>query len=160
MKVSIRGGGTPLLLLDGMPTDLDMINSINPVEVETIEVLKGTSAAIYGIQGGNGVIAVYLKRGYSGNSRDRRGIISAKIPGYYTARQFYAPKYNIRKEEHDLPDRRSTLYWNPMVKTDAAGKAMVSFYNADEVTSMRAIVSGVSDSGLLGSTTFLIGQDN
>jgi len=39
------------------------IDGINPNEVKSIEVLKGTSATIYGSRGAAGVILIYLKSG-------------------------------------------------------------------------------------------------
>jgi TonB-dependent starch-binding outer membrane protein SusC len=51
----------PIYIIDGIPGD---INSINPNDIEHIEVLKDASAqAIYGSSGGNGVILVSTKQG-------------------------------------------------------------------------------------------------
>jgi len=70
-KFNIRGmasitntGGSPLILVDGVPGD---INMINPQDVESISVLKdASSAAIYGARGAFGVILVTTKQGKSG----------------------------------------------------------------------------------------------
>jgi TonB-dependent SusC/RagA subfamily outer membrane receptor len=157
-NVSIRGGGTPLFLLDESPVELDMILGISPMDVETIEILKGATAAVYGSRGGNGVIAIFTKRGPSVNSNyQQSGTTTAKLQGYTKTREFFAPSYAQAKEEHNLPDLRSTLYWNPVVKTDSQGKARVSFYNADKVPNLRLIVEGISPGGLPGSQTLLIG---
>ncbi len=65
IKVSIRGVGSntdndPLVIVDGYRGTLD---SFNPSDVESITVLKDAQAAIYGIDGANGVILVTTKRG-------------------------------------------------------------------------------------------------
>jgi TonB-dependent SusC/RagA subfamily outer membrane receptor len=39
------------------------IDYINPQEVKSINILKGSSAAIYGVRGSNGVISITLKNG-------------------------------------------------------------------------------------------------
>ncbi|MBO9618895.1 MAG: hypothetical protein J7539_07660 [Niabella sp.] len=44
---------------------------------------------------------------------------------------FYAPRYNANYINDSLPDYRSTIYWNPLVVTNANGEANVSFYAAD-----------------------------
>lgn len=62
-SLSIRGFGTPLIIVDGIQTDF---NNINPTEIATVTVLKDASAAIYGARSGNGVILVTTKRGKSG----------------------------------------------------------------------------------------------
>lgn len=61
-KIIIRGIGTnssatdPLILVDGVEvTDL---SSIDPMNVKSVDVIKDGSAAIYGMQGANGVIII------------------------------------------------------------------------------------------------------
>ena len=61
---SLTGNNNPMLLLDGVPVGLGLLNSINPNDVESVNVLKGTSAAaIYGPDARNGVIVVTTKAG-------------------------------------------------------------------------------------------------
>lgn len=157
-EISIRGGGTPLFLLDGMQIDADFVMSISPMDIESIEVLKGNSAAIYGSRGGNGVIALYSKKGVNaGAGQAAAGTATAKLMGYYKTREFFSPSYQVAREEHNLPDLRSTVYWNPAVKTDSTGKARISFYNADQVQSLRVNLEGLSPRGQPGSRSILIG---
>ncbi len=65
-KFNIRGatslnGGSALVLVDGVETDL---NLINPQDIESVSVLKdAASAAVYGPRGSFGVILVTTKRG-------------------------------------------------------------------------------------------------
>ena len=64
---SIRGGNSPLYIIDGLPANA---SSINPYDIESIEVLKDASAtAIYGSRGANGVILVTTKSGRSGRTQ-------------------------------------------------------------------------------------------
>ena len=71
-QILIRGFGTinntqPLYIIDGMPTDQDGLESVNPYDIESIEVLKdAASGAIYGARAANGVILVTTKRGKLG----------------------------------------------------------------------------------------------
>lgn len=87
VDVSIRGGGTPIYIVDGimMPSGslevgngtIETPNSINraglaglnPGDIESIEVLKDASAAIYGINAANGVILITTKKGAEGAPR-------------------------------------------------------------------------------------------
>ncbi len=63
---SVTQSSAPLYVIDGFPQEDANFNSINPAEVESIEVLKDASAtAIYGARGSNGVIIVTTKRGKS-----------------------------------------------------------------------------------------------
>ena len=67
--VLIRGipsfsGTDPVVIIDGVPQTLTDFNSINPVDIESINVLKdAATTAIYGVKGGNGVIVVTTKSG-------------------------------------------------------------------------------------------------
>jgi len=69
MKVRIRGinsiasGNDPLYVIDGVPKQ----STINPDDIETIQILKGPSAtAIYGSRASNGVIIITTKEGQKG----------------------------------------------------------------------------------------------
>ena len=67
--VLIRGipsfsGTDPVVIIDGVPQSLTDLNSINPADIESINVLKdAATTAIYGVKGGNGVILVTTKSG-------------------------------------------------------------------------------------------------
>ena len=67
--VRIRGLGTvnnnnPLYIIDGVQTtDGSILNSINPSDVDQINVLKDGAASIYGARASNGVIIVTTKNG-------------------------------------------------------------------------------------------------
>jgi TonB-dependent starch-binding outer membrane protein SusC len=58
---SFLGSSEPLLVVNGVI--VNSIDNINPVEVKSINVLKGTAASIYGLQGSNGVLSITLKNG-------------------------------------------------------------------------------------------------
>jgi TonB-dependent SusC/RagA subfamily outer membrane receptor len=57
---SFNTSGMPLLIVDGIM--VSTISNISPQMVESVEVLKGASASIYGVRGSNGVILIKLIR--------------------------------------------------------------------------------------------------
>ncbi len=62
---SLRGDSEPLYVIDGVsvaPGPSGYL-AINPYDIKSIEVLKGSRAAFYGVRGGNGVIVVKTKGG-------------------------------------------------------------------------------------------------
>ena len=64
---SINRSGSPIFVIDGIITG--NLNSINPADIESMQVLKDASAAaIYGADGANGVIIITTKRGQSGKT--------------------------------------------------------------------------------------------
>ncbi len=82
---SINAGNEPLFVIDGMlitndngqlnggavaGSPLNGLASINPADIESIEILKDASAtAMYGARGSNGVVIISTKRGKAGTSR-------------------------------------------------------------------------------------------
>jgi TonB-dependent SusC/RagA subfamily outer membrane receptor len=87
VNLSIRGAGTPLFIVDGvmMPSDSPEVGSgqtqvpnsidrsglvgLNPSDIESIEILKDASAAIYGIGAANGVVLITTRKGTSGQPK-------------------------------------------------------------------------------------------
>jgi len=72
-NIVIRGQGSitqdnsPLYVIDGFPLENSNANSIDPADIESIDVLKDASAtARYGARGSNGVILITTKKGKSG----------------------------------------------------------------------------------------------
>jgi TonB-linked SusC/RagA family outer membrane protein len=62
---SISAGAGPLYVVDGFPTG--SIETLNPNDIETLDILKDASAtAIYGSRGSNGIIIINTRRGRSG----------------------------------------------------------------------------------------------
>ena len=62
---SITASSEPLYVVDGFPTD--NIQTINPGDIESMDILKdASSTAIYGSRGSNGVIIINTKRGVAG----------------------------------------------------------------------------------------------
>ncbi|MBN1987696.1 MAG: carboxypeptidase-like regulatory domain-containing protein, partial [Prolixibacteraceae bacterium] len=57
----------PLVVVDGVPGR--SLGDIDPVDIESISVLKDASAAIYGATAANGVILVTTKKGQAGKPR-------------------------------------------------------------------------------------------
>jgi TonB-linked SusC/RagA family outer membrane protein len=63
--VNTMGGNDPLYIIDGFPGS---INSVNPSDIESLEVLKdGAAAAIYGSIAANGVVIITTKKAKEGN---------------------------------------------------------------------------------------------
>ena len=99
-RITIRGSSsfadnTPLIVVDGVPmsnsstTDNNVdygtgLSAINPDDIESISVLKGGSAALYGMRAGNGVILITTK---SGRSNDQG--INVTYNGSFTVDNMY-----------------------------------------------------------------------
>ncbi|MGV8094963.1 MAG: TonB-dependent receptor [Mangrovibacterium sp.] len=64
VQINIRGFGSPLFIVDGMPVSETYFQQLDPNDIEDFNILKDASAAaVYGARAGNGVILVKTKRG-------------------------------------------------------------------------------------------------
>jgi len=64
-NVSVAGGNSPLIIVDGLP--FDNLNDVSPDDIQRIEILKdAASTAIYGARASNGVVLVTTKRATEG----------------------------------------------------------------------------------------------
>ena len=136
MKVSIRGLGTvgnsaPLYLIDGVGGD---ISTLNPADIESIDVLKdAASAAIYGSAGANGVVLITTKQG-------REGKAQISFDAYYgiqnvarKANMLNAKEYMTIMDEQALNSGLSAYDWSQYQSIyDANGNV----YDTDWVDTM------------------------
>lgn len=104
---SVSAGGGPLYVVDGFPTD--NILTLNPNDIESMDVLKDASAtAIYGSRGANGVVIINTKRGKVGKPTitfdTYYGLQQvSKIPHFMNAReQAQYAYYAVRNRNIDL----------------------------------------------------------
>ncbi len=75
LSFNIRGATSisnvpPLVILDGVTTDTEVLQTLNPTDVESFTILKDASAAaIYGSKAAGGVILITTRKGKSGKAR-------------------------------------------------------------------------------------------
>ncbi len=170
---SLSGSSAPLFLVDGIPLNsnrlVDMpeeveqnveekfkegssgsiqkVKSIPIGDIEKVEILKSPqNLAFFGVEGANGVIAIYTKRGKSEKTDVAKGVLEQKIAGYSSYRKFYSPDYSPEAGEHEAPDYRTTLYWEPDLLLNNAPEN-ISFYTSDQPGKYKVIVEGISESG-------------
>jgi TonB-linked SusC/RagA family outer membrane protein len=121
---TINGESAPLYVIDGVlisdvaiasgifavtestggsnpnPTQDNQVNrvaDINPNDIESIEILKGASAAaIYGSKASNGVVIINTKRGRAGN--EPRVDITQRVGMYTLANKLGSRKFNSEEE--------------------------------------------------------------
>jgi hypothetical protein len=157
-KFMFRGQiGQPMFLLDDREVSYETIQSIPITAIDKIEVIKESGKlALYGMRGSFGIISVLTKRGRNSPVQPPLNFINQRVYGYYQARTFYSPKYNVPESEFSKPDLRTTIFWEPNIETDNDGNATVSFFNADNRAIIKANVEGIAEPGVpvVGKTSF------
>jgi len=103
----ITGISNPLYIVDGIPmplqdiagynvTDNDFLSSLNPQDIQSINILKDAAAtAIYGSRGANGVVIITTHKGTSGKAR-----VTARINGGFITKPSKLPVY-VGQEERE-----------------------------------------------------------
>lgn len=65
----VRGMGSPLVIIDGVPREMSDFQRMNANDIEDISVLKDASASIYGLRAANGVVLITTKKGSKGKAK-------------------------------------------------------------------------------------------
>jgi TonB-dependent starch-binding outer membrane protein SusC len=136
---SFTGSGDPLYVVDGVPiysgdfsstdgnvnnvraNNGNVLNTINPADIESIEVLKDAAAsAIYGARGANGVIVITTKRGKSGKTKFNFGYSAGQSKAtnkidLISAQDWWTLYNEARVNDGNLPiDPNTTISINGM----------------------------------------------
>lgn len=145
-----RGGASggswePTVLINNIPIGGPAgvtLQSINVNSVERIEI-RTRPSVLYGSV--NGIIAVYLKDGHSFDSNFKGITPSFELKGFTRPMKFVSPDYQNPDQETSMSDFRSTLYWNPELRRDAAsGNYKCRFFTSDLPGKYRIVVQGVT----------------
>jgi len=149
-NISIRGSNdNPLILIDGIEAQgIEDITYLTANDVENISVFKGPDAAIFGIRGGSGVIAISLRKGVALKATTPISLVRITPLGYQKPTEFYVPKYEVDSiRSAAKPDLRTTIYWNPKLTTDSNGNIHVHFFTADKANDYSVVLEGITKAG-------------
>lgn len=137
----VNSNGSPLLLVDGIPTDAENFNYLNVEDIESVSVLKdAASAAIYGSRAANGVILVTTKRGKAGKPVFRyNGYVGVNTPTEMPkmvssekyARMRNEAMYNLKPE-----NGKNQYYSEEQIRKYADGSDLNHYGNTDWVNLM------------------------
>ena len=131
--IRIRGIGTinssePLYIIDGMPTDQNGMESVNPNDIESMEVLKdAASGAIYGARAANGVILVTTKKGKMGKASINYNFSTGWQSAWKKRDVTGATDYAILQNERRVQNGMVPLYNDPYNLIDANGDKITGF---------------------------------
>jgi len=139
-----RGSATSIFLNE-MNTDIGMVQNMSMNDVALIKVFR---PPFFGAVGGGsgGAIAIYTKKGGGDNSAVK-GLDFTNIYGYSPVKEFYMPDYE-NTNTPDVPDYRSTIYWNPFLIFDKKTRRIkIPFYNTDNCKKIRVVIEGINKLG-------------
>jgi len=146
--ITIRGNdGSPSIFVDGVRWP-GSLNDLSAFEIESIDVFKGATAAMFGFAGANGVISVTRRQGTIVSPLPPLNVATFSPLGYQSPVEFYAPKYDTQaSREAWTPDYRTTIYWKPDVLVSEEGKGVFDFYTSGFPTTYSVVIEGLSEDG-------------
>lgn len=132
---SINGSTEPLYVIDGIPSASSRFRSLNPNEIDRVDILKDAGAtAIYGNRGANGVIVITTKRGSfesdlsiryigtTGVSSIQRNQYNLMNTAEYddfvrTARNYYSIGSNLNAAQRRVDTKWTDVFFNDAIST-------------------------------------------
>ncbi len=147
----------PVLYVDGVKWSSKDLIGMSVRDIETLIVLRGNEGALYGSVWG--VILITTRRGDSEMEKQNiksNGVIIKPL-GWQKPTRFYSPVYDTPEMYNtSKPDYRTTIYWNPAIKTDEKGLAKFEFYTSDYKNPCIIRIEGkTSDNRYISKTTYL-----
>lgn len=154
---SFKGTSTPLVLVDGIERDLDLVDTD---DIATFSILKDASAsAVYGVRGANGVILITTKKGEVGkpaiNVRTEFGfttptkrpemVNSAQWAELYNeafGRQYYSEEEIQKYRDHVDADLYPDVNWFDSLFDDMAANQRVNLSITGGGDNIKYYVSG------------------
>ena len=161
-----RGQRTPVqVFIKGMPVDVNALNSLNPNDIESVEVfLKDELGLVNSANNSDGALVVNLKKAPETQKISYQQLkdmmplaneITFTPKGYAPVKTFYLPRYDgPRDTQPGAADIRSTIYWNPNVVTGKTGTSTIQYFNSDGVGTYRAIIEGLDKDGNIGREVY------
>ena len=130
--ISIRGGGTPLVVIDGIIRDYDDFVNLLPEDIASISVLKDASAtAVYGARAANGILQVTTMRGKEGiTTIEYNHSVTISQPSFLPKRldaYQWAVQNNIAKQNDNLP----ITYTDDKLQKILDGSDQLNYPNTD-----------------------------
>jgi len=163
--VLIRGipsysGTDPLVVIDGVQQTLDDLNTLNPSDIESLNVLKDAAlTAIYGVSGGNGVIVVKTKSGR------RNAKTTFSFDSYYSVQEVYRTIDVLNASEYaGILNEASTAAGDGLMFNDISNFGAGTDWQNEVLVNAPIISNNITASGGSETTSYFLsagylGQD-
>lgn len=153
---SLRGGNDPLVVVDGIQGNMELLNQIPPSEIESVDILKDASAtAIYGSRGAPGVILITTRKGKDGKTTVEYNVSASVdyIPqnrrlDVLDARQ-WTEELNYNGVSPSSNHGSATDWFDLLTQTGYTQNHTLSFGGGSKSLSYRASLTAILQDGLV-----------
>lgn len=149
---SVNLSSEPLYVIDGVTAQRQVFFNLPPADLDRIEILKGSAAAIYGVRGTNGVILAFTKRGGQESLRT----VDYMLIGFQSPREFSASNFSPQLYQQYNIDK--TIFWEPKITPNGDGNASVMFALPPNAGNLRIVLEGIDNNGKVAFQERLILQ--
>lgn len=140
---SINLSNEPMFMIDGIMTHSSVFFNMPVTDVDRLEIIKGSSAAIYGVRGANGVILAYTRRGMHETPRT----VDYLLIGFQSPREFSAS--NLPLNLYQQTEVAKTIFWEPSVSLNQNGNANWTLQLTNPNQNIRILFEGIDQNGKL-----------
>lgn len=152
------GGLGPIIYIDDVESNAEELLILEPSSLHSIEYFQHYDSRLLAYRWDGptrGVLLVRVKPGATGKNGSPLSMAAIQQQGWAPVATFYSPQYTDISQK-TRPDHRTTLYWEPKLRTDRNGHATIRFYASDLSTRYLVTLEGVSDNGTIVSKQAII----
>ena len=143
----------PAVLINGTEADINALDLYALEEVTRLAYIDADESTGIASNGQNGVIVMEVRDINRTTSTGNESIAKVMVAGYCKPVEFYAPRYDIPTKERKR-DLRTTIAWNPNLRSNKDGSASMSFWSADRRNDYNVVLEGITDEGELCRATY------
>ena len=144
---------TPNVLINGSPADISELDTYAMEDITKLAYLDAQEAIGLSGLSPNGLIIMEVRANSRRINTTNQSIAEIFIGGYSKPVEFYAPRYDT-PETSRKKDLRTTIAWEPDLRSDATGTASLSFWTADRPNDYQVVLEGITDEGELCRATY------
>lgn len=143
----------PGVLINDTEADINSLDMYPLEDVKRLAYIDASEAMGMGTNSANGVIIMEVRDINHTLSTGNESIAKVVVAGYCKPAEFYAPRYDTPTTSRKK-DLRSTIAWEPNLRSDASGRASMSFWSADRRNDYNVIIEGITNKGELCRATY------
>lgn len=140
----------PDLYINGNISDISNIDNYDIKYVERLAFVDGKAAYMLGLHAPAGAILMEVSQEGLSQAVTSDAMARVLVKACNKPDAFFKPKYvTAESRVTGQPDNRSTITWEPYIRTDDNGNALVWFYTADRDSTYDVVMEGITDDGEL-----------
>ena len=154
----VEEAAVPAVFINGMSADIGALDLYSLEDVKSLSYVDATDAAFLGGDAKYGAIIMEVNEVRNVSTLSNESMAKVLVAGYCKPVEFYAPRYD-RPSADDKKDLRSTIAWEPRLKTAADGRASMTFWAADRRNDYNVVLEGITAEGELCRSTVRLAAD-